>query len=137
MRGQSLAMIGRLLGWDNAPTDTHFSDVGESYFGSGFIEVATREGFISGFPDGTFRPNDSITRGQMAAILGNVFEFEGEDSDFVDVDAETTTGAAAIAYLSEHDIVSGYDDGSFRPTATLSRAQFASIFYKLGEHLQD
>ncbi|MDQ0297871.1 subtilisin [Salibacterium salarium] len=137
-RGQSLAMIGRLLEWDNTPADTNFSDVSESYFGSGFIEMATDKGYISGFSDGTFRPNDGITRGQMAAILGNVFHLQQDSTDtgFEDVDPDTT-GAETIAYLAEHDIVNGYDDNTFRPNETLTRAQFASIFYELGSHLQE
>ncbi|MFZ4451755.1 S8 family peptidase [Salibacterium aidingense] len=135
-RGQALAMLGRVLEWDEEPVDTSFSDVGEEYFGSGFIKEAVEKDIISGFSDGTFRPNDSMTRGQMAAVLGRVFDFVGEEHRFSDV-GEDTTGAGAIAYLAEHHIVTGYDDGTFRPGDPLSRAQFASIFYELGGHLQE
>ncbi|SDI63446.1 S8 family serine peptidase [Alteribacillus bidgolensis] len=135
-RGQSLAMIGRLLDWDDTPVDTRFPDVDDSYFGSGFIAHGTAEGYVSGFSDGTFRPNQDITRGQMAAILGSVFELSKtiEDDRFSDVH-DNTTGQSAIGYLAEQGIVSGYDDGTFRPGKKLSRAQFASILYHLGEHL--
>ncbi|WP_051302555.1 S8 family peptidase [Salibacterium aidingense] len=135
-RGQALAMLGRVLEWDEEPVDTSFSDVGEEYFGSGFIKEAVEKDIISGFSDGTFRPNDSMTRGQMAAVLGRVFDFVGEEHRFSDV-GEDTTGAGAIAYLAEHHIVTGYDDGTFRPGDPLSRAQFASIFHELGGHLQE
>ncbi|WP_158736953.1 S8 family serine peptidase [Alteribacillus sp. YIM 98480] len=135
-RGQSLAMIGRLLEWDDTPVDTRFSDVDDNYFGSGFIAHATEERYISGFSDGTFRPNQDITRGQMAAILGSVFDLSGtsEDERFSDVN-DNTTGQSTIGYLAAQGIVSGYDDGTFRPGEKLSRAQFASILYHLGEHL--
>ncbi|MFB4163270.1 S8 family serine peptidase [Alteribacillus sp. JSM 102045] len=138
-RGQSLAMIGRLLDWNADPVDTHFEDVDDDYFASGFIAHATDEGYISGFSDGTFRPNGDITRGQMAAILGSVFELRSSENGaerFSDV-KENTTGQRAIGYLAENGMVRGYDDGTFLPGEKLSRAQFASIFYKLGEHLQE
>lgn len=140
-RGQAVAMIGRMLDWENDPAKTRFPDVTKNYFASGFIAHAVKTGYIGGFADGSFRPNRDITRGQMAAILGNVFDLEmdsgaGGDGEvlFRDVNAKTT-GADAIVYLAENDIISGYDDGTFRPGEKLTRAQFASIFYKLGEHL--
>ncbi|MGY4688455.1 S8 family serine peptidase [Salibacterium sp. K-3] len=136
-RGQAVTMLGRVLDWSDAPAATSFSDVDRDYFGSGYIAEAVDAGVIAGFADGTFRPNDSITRGQMAAILGNVFDFSGgETADFRDVDEETT-GSSAIAWLAERELVTGYDDGTFRPGSTLTRAQFARIFYELGEHMKE
>ncbi|SDI03096.1 subtilisin [Alteribacillus persepolensis] len=135
-RGQALAVIGRFLGWDSTPRNTDFPDVDASYFGSGYIAHAVNAGFISGFADGYFQPNRPITRGQMAAILGSVFDVNEASGTnrFTDVD-ETTTGYDTIGYLARHNIVQGYDNQTFRPNNSLSRAQFASVFYGFGEHL--
>ncbi|WP_090927621.1 S8 family peptidase [Salibacterium qingdaonense] len=137
-RGQAVTMLGRVIGWSDDPASSSFSDVSRDYFASGYIADAVDAGVISGFSDGTFRPNAGVTRGQMAAMLGRAFDFSGENGGpvFRDVDA-STTGAGAIAWLAEQDIVTGYDDGTFHPETTLSRAQFASILYKLGEHLKE
>ncbi|SFQ36378.1 subtilisin [Salibacterium halotolerans] len=137
-RGQAVTMLGRVIGWNDAPASTSFSDVSRGYFASGYVKAAVEADVISGFSDGTFRPNASITRGQMAAMLGRAFNFAGENEEaaFRDVDA-ATTGAGAIAWLAEQGIVTGYDDGTFHPESTLSRAQFASMLYKLGEHLNE
>ncbi|SFE60337.1 S8 family peptidase [Alteribacillus iranensis] len=139
-RGQALAMIGRMLEWQAEPVDTEFPDVDSDYFSSGYIHHAVEADYISGFSDGTFRPNNNVTRGQMAAILGSVFELDvssvSATDRFIDVE-ESTTGYRAIAYLAEEGIVGGYDDGTYRPNEPLTRAQFASIFYELGEHLID
>lgn len=136
-RGQIVAMIGRLFEWDDSDRNTDFTDVSTDYFSAGYIHVAAEKGIISGYKDDTFRPNDAVTRGQMAQIIGRAFQIPREENSslpFSDVN-ENTTGYAELGYLVEHGIIRGYDDGTFRPNETLTRAQFAHIVYALGQHL--
>ncbi len=131
-RGQAVAMIARALNWDTTQMETNFSDVDKEYFASGDIAHAIELGIISGFPDGTFKPNAPITRAQMAAILGKAFSL-GTDSTIVFEDVTTsTTGYREINQLAKLGIVTGYDDGRFyQPSQTLTRAQFSVILSRV------
>ncbi|WP_100405689.1 S8 family peptidase [Bacillus solitudinis] len=132
-RGQAVAMISRALGWDATQSDTLFSDVGSDYYASGAINIAAERRILSGFSDGTFRPNAPITRAQMAAILGNAFELNSDSSvinRYTDVTSQTT-GYRQINHLSDLGIVSGYDKGYFKPNQSLTRAQFSVILSRI------
>lgn len=136
-RGQASAILGRLQQWNNTPQSTSFKDVGSSYFASSYISYGSQRGYFNGFEDNTFRPNDDMTRAQAAAVLNRMYQFtsSGDTSNtFRDVNA-STTGAAAIGYLAQNDIITGYPDGSFRPNDKITRAQFSKIMNKLGTHL--
>ncbi|WP_332698818.1 S8 family peptidase [Halalkalibacter lacteus] len=130
-RGQAVAMIGRSLIWNAPKSETGYSDVKSDYFASGYIARATERNILSGFSDGTFRPNAPITRGQMAKIIGNAYNLEREyENVFPDVN-DKTTGAEAIPLLVELGVVGGFSDGTFRPSDPLTRTQFAAIMARL------
>lgn len=139
-RGQIVAIMGRLFDWDDKDTMTHFTDVPRDYFSAGYIQAAAEKGIISGYNDNTFRPNDAVTRGQMAQIIGRAFDIPTDDLEldtapFSDV-TEETTGYEEIVYFAKHGIIHGYQDGTFQPNNTLTRAQFAQIVYTLGQHVE-
>ncbi len=137
-RGQAVAMIARALKWDTTQAETNFSDVNKEYFASGDIAYAVELGIISGFPDGTFKPNAPITRAQMAAILGKAFAL-GTDSAIIFEDVTTsTTGYREINQLAKLGIVTGYDGRFYQPSQTLTRAQFSVILSRvLNEDLRE
>lgn len=56
-----------------------FSDVTDSYWGSAYINYAAEEGFIAGYEDGTFRPNNNVSYYEMAAMLVNAAGFQADD----------------------------------------------------------
>ena len=77
---------------------------------------------IGGYPDGTFKPNDNITRGAAAAILDRAFGFDstGKVTEFSDV-AKDNVFYTNIMTCAENKVVNGYEDGSFKPSANISR----------------
>lgn len=103
---------------------TFFSDVSGSYWAKPFIERVAREGVMAGFPDGTFRPEQTVTRAQFAAILRSAFS---EDSvrkgrTFKDVPAKYWANVAINkAYTT--GFMSGYPDNTFRPEQKITKAQ--------------
>ncbi|MCL7746779.1 S8 family peptidase [Halalkalibacter alkaliphilus] len=130
-RGQAVAMIGRSSNWDGTQRSTKFPDVRQDYFASGYVLEAINRGVISGYSDGTFGPNNFMTRGQMVKIIGKAYNLEGDyENTFSDV-SETTTGAEALPILVELGIVGGYPDGTFQPNKPISRMQFAVIMARL------
>lgn len=112
-----------------------FPDVPPSkHFAEAVNELAARN-VIGGYPDGTFRPGASITRGQAAAIIVKMTKLDTskvKDPKFKDV--STANGSfEAIAVLAEKGVINGYGDGRFGPNDSITRAQMASIIIKAFE----
>ena len=87
-------------------------------------------GIAQGFDDGTFRPSNGVTRGQMASFIYRTFDIPESDGDnFDDVDPGQTHGEAINA-LADAGIARGFDDGTYRAGATVTRAQMASFLVR-------
>lgn len=88
--------------------------------------------YIVGYEDGTFRPEGNITRAEAAAIFArNIAELKGEaisgrTSSFTDVESGKWY-TSYISYLEKYDIINGYEDGTFRPDAEITRAEFVAM----------
>ncbi|MDO4772517.1 MAG: S-layer homology domain-containing protein [Bacillota bacterium] len=91
--------------------------------------------YLSGYPDGSFRPHDALTREQVAAIFFRLLDKEdrekirSEQNDFSDVEAHRWSNKH-ISTLSNGKIFSGYADGSFKPEQSVTRAELAVIASK-------
>lgn len=124
-REEIAIQIGRSLGFEGAMAQTKFRDVSTSNVASGYIQSAVNAGIINGYSDGTFRPKELVTRGQMAAFLVRGFQLQNEKAiQFKDVSSQS----AAYPYVRKlvfSGITKGYSDGTFRPYATLTRTETA------------
>ncbi|WP_083448652.1 InlB B-repeat-containing protein [Lysinibacillus macroides] len=107
-----------------------FSDI-ERHWAKEMIEELATEGIIQGFEDGTFRPNESISRMHVAALLTRAFSFEQvrEGNDFKDV-SPTHPYYKAIMALQQAGIVDG-TNGAFLPNERMTRAQLAKVLVGL------
>lgn len=96
-----------------------------------YIGLLQKRGTIGGFPDGSFKPNDYITRAQFAAIATRALNLPpaGRPANFRDVPAKYW-GANAISQVSDAGLVTGFPDGSFRPEDKITRAQALVILAK-------
>jgi hypothetical protein len=88
-------------------------------------------GITSGYPDGTFRPSATANRQQVAAYLHRLFDRPAAPGPpgFPDVSASHPF-ATEIAWLASTGITTGYADGTFRPSATVTRAQAAAFLHR-------
>ncbi len=131
------------------PTDV--TDAGTTHAEA--ISCAEDGDLISGFPDGTYRPDEPLTRGQMASVLRNFLEVATpttlpvpNDDAFPDIGG--TVHRDAIAALEEADVVAGRTDGSYdvgidqgttdqiyQPGAAVTRGQLASILMRAADLL--
>ncbi|MDR3120354.1 MAG: S-layer homology domain-containing protein, partial [Clostridiales bacterium] len=85
--------------------------------------------YINGYPDGTVRPDASITRAEVSAILFRMLsdaQYSTQQSTFPDV-AQGAWYQQSVSYLASIGIVRGYTDGSFKPDAQITRAEFAAM----------
>lgn len=130
------AAIGALLLLVSLPLTSsaarQFPDVPASkHFAEAVYNLEGR-GIIGGYPDGTFKPGESITRGQAAAIIAKLVQLDMtnvKDPKFKDV-RPANGYYKAIAALADKGIISGYGDGRFGPNDKVTRAQMATILVK-------
>lgn len=109
-----------------------FSDVPTTkHFAEAVYELAERN-IIGGYPDGTFKPGNPITRGQAAAIIAKLTKMDLTDVEnpkFKDV-SESNSYYKAIAVLAKANIIGGYEDGRYGPNDPITRGQLSSILVK-------
>ncbi|MFC7680784.1 S-layer homology domain-containing protein [Paenibacillus sp. GCM10028914] len=127
-RGMMATILYRMAGSPDVTGDTVFSDVSSEKYYAKAIAWAAEEGIVVGYKDGTFRPDENMTRGMMVSVL---YRMAGspkitEDSGFPDV-SSTKYYADATAWAAKQGIVKGYPDGTFKPDTNITRAQTASI----------
>ena len=108
-----------------------FSDVPSGAYYAEAVRWAVEQGVTNGTGNGTFQPNGSCTRAQLAAFL---WRLAGEpestqDPTFTDVSADAWC-AKALRWAAEQGIVTGYADGSFHPDQTVTRIQAVAMLYR-------
>lgn len=96
----------------------------QGHWATGFIQGLVSRGFIRGFEDGTFRPEDPLTRAQYAAILAQTFDLPARQpvANFSDV-ASNFWAAGAIQKATQMGFLAGFPDGTFRPNQNLTKVQ--------------
>lgn len=126
-------MITDELRAENWTQGNDFSDVKAGSWYNNAISVMEEMGVVNGYSDGTFKPNNSITRAEMAKIAAVFAELTGDpvvsDILFNDIDGhwaeEYIETAASIGWIQ------GYSDGSFRPNQNITRAEFMAMVNRM------
>jgi parallel beta-helix repeat protein len=106
------------------PTAGAFKDVPANYWAKGFIEELAKRDIISGFPDGTFKPDAPVTRAEFAALINKAYTPKAVQPavNFSDVPS-SFWGFSAIKTASEGGFMAGYPGGVFRPQENIPRVQ--------------
>jgi parallel beta-helix repeat protein len=102
---------------------TNFPDL-DGHWATAFVEALVNKGLISGFPDGTFKPEAPITRAQYAALIAKTFQLSATNQQrtFTDIKPDFWA-ASAILNAANMGFISGFPDGTFRPGQNLTRIQ--------------
>lgn len=137
-RAELAAMLNRAL--DNAAPlsrasmrEISFSDLSETHWAYNEVAKAVARGILTGYPDGTVRPDAEITRAEAAVMLSRVIggATPGTPISYNDVTAAGYGWAAdAIAHLSALQIMNGVAAGTFEPGRTMTRGEGATIIYR-------
>lgn len=103
---------------------TRFSDVPSNYWASGFIAQLSQRGVIAGFPDGSFRPEQPVTRAQFATMVSNAFSStpRRQAINFADVPSNFWA-SNAIRQSYVNGFLSGYPGNRFEPNQAIPRQQ--------------
>lgn len=106
-----------------------FSDIEESGYKAAIIDAADK-GIVTGYEDGSFKPNAKVTRAQFITMLyraAGAPEVTNAELGFKDAGDIAEAYKLAVAWGSENGIINGYNDGSFKPNQEISRAQMAAF----------
>ncbi len=96
------------------------------------LERGDHYAYIFGYEDDTIRPDNDITRAEVATIFYRLLtdasrdEYRTTDNDFTDVGADAWYNET-VSTLANAGVLAGYEDGSFRPNAPITRAEYAAI----------
>ena len=126
----SAALISTVAVVAAAPAaDASFSDVPSNYFFADAINYLAEKKIITGYEDGTFRPNDTLTREQAAIIIARALNLNLEEQyDLAFKDVPTTAfGYKHIAALYNAGIINGVSETEFKPNDTVTRGQIAKM----------
>lgn len=96
------------------------------------LEREKHDAYICGYPDGTVKPERQITRAEVATIFYRLLQDEARENVWSRTNSysDVTSGAwynSAVSTLTNAGILTGYEDGTFRPNAPITRAEFATI----------
>lgn len=130
-RAEAAAILTRA---DDIPTvaDSRniFSDVAADAWYTPAITAAYDRGLFTGEPDGTFKPENPVTRAEFAAIAARYLDLDqGLRSSFEDCAGHWADGY--IGALTSLAVINGYEDGTFRPEAAITRAEAVKIINRM------
>ena len=133
-RGMIVSMLARLEGVTSAE-DAGFADVAANDWYATAVNWAASVGVVNGYEDNTFRPNDAITREQMAAILYNYADYKGYDvsaradlSDYADAESISSWAEDVLAWANAEGLINGMTATTIDPQGATTRAQTAAMF---------
>lgn len=122
-RAEFVTIINKYFGFTKAEGE-NFTDVNEDAWYYKDVCIGVREGYINGYQDGTFRPNEPITREEAASIVRTITGLvENGSSKFTDDNEIGSWAKKAVYALADNKIMSGYEDNTFRPKNKITRAE--------------
>ncbi|MBO5008407.1 MAG: S-layer homology domain-containing protein [Clostridia bacterium] len=137
-RAELVTMVIDAFGIKASETASEFADVnsGDWYYAD--VVNASSNKIISGYPDGTFGPNEYIARQDMCVIISNILDLKGieagdstSDGVFADNDIMAAYAASSVTKLYNMGIVNGVGDNRFDPCGDVTRAMAAKIIYEV------
>jgi len=117
-----------------------FKDVNPADWFAEHIAGAYENNLITGYPDGTFRPDNIITRNEIAVIFAKLTNEEIDDDigvDFNDKDSIPVWAFKGVSYVFDQGLMQGYEDGNFKGDNFLTRAEAAVTIYRYLSNLHD
>ena len=122
-RAEFVKTVNKYFGYTESGEE-NFTDVNENAWYYKDICIGIRAGYINGYQDGTFRPNEPISRQEAASIVRTITGLTGEGTlKFVDHEKIGSWALKSVYALAENNIMGGYEDNTFRPQNKITRAE--------------
>jgi hypothetical protein len=109
-------------------TEISFTDI-SGHWAEVSIKEAVRERIVTGYPDETFKPGNTVTRAEFSVMLMNALKSTDAGAELIFTDTAWIGDWAkkAVSQAVQAGIIRGYQDGSFRPNAKMTRAEMAAM----------
>ncbi|QGP93867.1 S-layer homology domain protein [Neomoorella glycerini] len=133
-RAEFASLLVKALGLEAQEDNKNpFKDIKGDAWYAGAVTAAAANGLVKGYEDGTFRPDRTITREEVAAMLVRAMNLPtGEVKPaFKDKDKISAWARNSVAAAAASGLVKGFEDGTFRPGAAASRAECAVMVYRM------
>ncbi len=138
-RAEAAALLARFKGLEPAePALPTFGDVRPGAWYYGAVEAAVRAGLLKGFGDGTFRPDATLTREQLAVVLAGLLgktEIPVPELPFVDAAQVSPWAREAVKLVCARGLMRGVSPERFAPKAEVTRAEIAACLVRLAERM--
>lgn len=135
-RAEAIAVVARLQKLDLSDKSANiYKDTKENLWYNGAINAAYREGYLLEKEGENIRPNDKITRAELAELISHIDKKNNAVAPFEDVKGHKFEAAINQAYGNER--IKGYPDGTFKPDNTITRAEVATMLNKLYDRFPD
>ncbi|WP_313639236.1 S-layer homology domain-containing protein, partial [Paenibacillus sp.] len=127
-RGEYVTLINRLFGFTQKAT-VSFKDMKSTNWNYSEVAKAVKAGYIGGYEDNTFRPNNPLTRQEAAVITAKLLKLNTNTTSnkFKDNAQIAAWAKGAVAAAADKKIINGYPDGTFGPKRSLTRAEAVGI----------
>lgn len=130
-RAEAIKVIATYMGLEGQASN--FTDVSSTHWAGKYIGAAAGSGLMNGYSDGSFRPDQKISRSELAALITRAFKLTGTgNSSFKDVNRNAWY-YNSIDALASNKIITGYADSTFKPQQDITRAEFATMVSRLLE----
>ena len=127
-RAELVAMMDSAFQVTAAQSKNAFKDVRSGEWFAQDVDSALASGYISGYPDGTFRPQEAVSRQEAACMLAKLLQLDGQEglgfSDASQIDSWARPSVSGLVYRA---IITGYPEGAFRPERVISRAEAVAV----------
>ena len=132
-RAEALTLYARYF--DIEPTlesECSFSDVATEDWYAGYVLAMCNEGMVNGYPDGTFKPANTMNRAEALKILGSALNVQPQDSyDYLPSDVDGDKWYSPFAYYFVNRNITPLYDGEFRPAMQYVRGDLIRDLYRL------
>jgi len=129
-RAEMAAILTRVSGEAEKQAGKVYTDVGASHWANDAIANVTKAGLMEGYPDGSFKPERTMTRAEIAKIVALMLTTTpSANGSFSDISGHWAQSAIELAKAA--GILNGYQDGTFRPDQSLTRAETVVMISKL------
>jgi len=129
-RAEFVKIVNGLLGF-KVEGSASFTDVASGEWYAAEVKKAVHEEFVSGYEDGSFRPDKGITRQEAAKIIDTILDMEGTDeaalNSFGDKSSVPDWSKNSLMYMVQKGYLSGYPDNTLRPTYGITRAETVAL----------
>lgn len=141
-RAAVVTILHRMAGSPNLGASS-FPDVAPNSWYSRAVAWGASKGIVLGYDDGTFRPDEAVTREQMAMILRRYASYEGYSDEvsmdlsyYTDSSSVSPSAQMAVAWAVQSGIITGLTDRQLAPTGRTTRAQLATILTRYLSYME-